>query len=203
MPHSLRCAHRCLGLLLSTLTFFTLPAVGQSTTGTFVISAGSIAITPTGSGAIPFTLTSVDGFSGSVMVQCEAPVVPAGVNIPICGGGPIRLYTLTSGQALTGSIELYSDRVPVPASLAPSSNPAFAIFIAIALLSGLTVRRRSAHRLRLPLLLAGLALVSCISGCGTGPQGFTPGTYTYTVTATQSGSVNPLTEGAHATVSIH
>jgi hypothetical protein len=127
--------------------------------------------------------------------------VPAGVSIPYCGNAPVVSYTLIADQVVTGNFPLYGNGVTVPAGLIASRNPALAIFFIVALLSGLTLRRRSARRLTLPLFLAVLAALSCTTGCGSTPKGFTPGTYTYVVGATQSPV--PLYLGANATVTIH
>lgn len=202
MGRLMRCLQLRTSLLLLALPLRAAPAASQSTAGTFTISAGSATITPTGSGAIPFTLTSVNGFAGSIVVGCQPPDVAAGVKIPTCGGGPVRLYTLSADQALTGTLTLYSYGSGVPAAIMPVKNPALAVLLVVLLLSGLTLRRRSARRLALPLVLIALIPFSWISGCGTGPQGFTPGTYAYTVTASEYGSVTPLQEGATATVTI-
>ena len=188
-------------LLLGALIIFAASAFSQPT-GTFTISAGSASITPTGSGSIPFTLTSVNGFSGQIVVGCQPPAVPPNVKIPSCGGGPIALYTLTDSQVLNGSLGLNAYGAPVPVGVLAAHNPLLAILFVIALLSGLTLRRRSAHLLKLPLLLVAFALLSCVVGCGSNPQGYTPGTYNYTVTASQYGTVTPLQEGTSAVVTV-
>lgn len=189
-------------LLLLGLAVGAAPAVAQVPTGTFTISAGSATITRTGSGSIPFTLTSVNGFAGQIVVGCAPPTVPAGVKIPLCGGGPFHLYTLTADQVLTDSLTLYSYGSGIPAGVVPVKSPVLAVLLVVLLLSGLTVRRRWARRLTLPLVVVALIPFSSILGCGTAPQGFTPGTYNYTVTASQYGSTTPLEQGASAVVTI-
>lgn len=178
-------------------------AGAQSSAATFTISAGDASLTRTGSGSIPFTLTSVNGFAGSIVVGCDAPVVPAGVHIPTCGGGPVRLYTLAADQTLTGALTLNAYGAPVPAAIRPANNPLLAVLFLVALLSGLRLRRRSARWLPLALLVAGIVPFSSILGCGTAPQGFTPGVYAYTVTAALYRSPAPLERGVNATVTIH
>jgi hypothetical protein len=128
--------------------------------------------------------------------------VSAGVKIPVCGGGPVRLYSLTADQVVTGTITLFAYGAPLPAGFGPANHPVIALLLAVALLSGLTLRRRSARWLMLPLVLAAVIPLSSILGCGSAPQGFTPGTYNYTVTATQYGSATPLQQGTTATVTV-
>ena len=206
--------------LLLTLLLATLPAIAQSTSPTFTLTTSSATVSSTGAGtsSIPFTLTSVNGYTGTVTVNCVAPTVPAGVRVPYCviptnatncnpppapplAPPPPNVCTLTANQVFTGSFSLVGNTATVPAGFGVSHNPAIAIFFIVALLSGLTLRRRSARRLTLPLFLVVLAGLSCTTGCGNVPSGFTPGTYTYVVSATQSPV--PLYLGANATVTIH
>ncbi len=206
MPRFLRTVNRALfyraSLLPFALAVACFSAVAQAPAGTFTISAGSVSIAPTGSGAIPFTLTSVNGFAGSIVVGCEPPSVSAGVKIPVCGGGPVRLYSLAADQVVTGTITLFAYGSPLPAGFGPANHPMIAVLLAVALLGGLTVRRRSARRLTLLLVFAAVIPLSSIAGCGSTPQGFTPGAYNYTVTATQYGSATPLQQGTTATVTV-
>jgi hypothetical protein len=187
--------------LLVALLFAGLTAVAQSPAPTFTITTSNVSLSPTGTGSIPYTLTSVNGYIGTVVLNCGAPVVPAGVRIPYCGSAPVVSYTLTANQVVTGNFPLYGNVVTLPGGLIASHNPMLAIFFIVALLSGLTLRRHTARRLTLPLFLAVLAALCCTTGCGNIPQGFTPGTYTYVVSATQSPV--PLSLSANATVAIH
>lgn len=185
--------------LLPTLLLATLSATAQSAAPTFTIASSNVALSATGTGSVPYTLTSVNGYIGTVVLKCQAPTVPAGVNIPYCGNAPVVSYDLTANQVVTGTFPLYGD--PTLLGSATGHNPALALFLALALLSGLTLRRHSARRLTLPLFFAMLAALCCTTGCGTIPHGFTPGTYTYVVGATQSPV--PLYLGANSTVTIH
>jgi hypothetical protein len=188
--------------LLLTLLFASLPAIAQSAAPTFTLTPSNATVSPTGTGSIPYTLSSVNGYVGTVIINCQAPIVPAGVYIPYCGTAPVVSYTLSANQVVTGSFPLYGNTV-VPASLGfiTGHNPVLAVFFIIALLSGFTLRRHAARRLTLPLFLAVLAALCCTSGCGSAPRSFTPGTYTYVVSATQSPV--PLYLGANATVTIN
>lgn len=205
--------------LLLTLLLASLPAISQSASPapTFSIATSTATVPATGTSSIPYTLTSVNGYTGTVVVTCTEPTVPAGVNIPYCivpsnavncnpdptitNPPPPNTCNLKANQAFTSNFSLIGNSVIVPAGLNASHNPLLAILLIVALLSGLTLRRKSARRLTLPLCLVALAGLSCATGCGNHPQGFTPGTYTYVINATQSPV--PLVTSAKATVTIH
>jgi hypothetical protein len=194
--------------LLLTLLLASLPAIAQSAAPTFTITTSNVNLSTTGTGSIPYTVTAVNGYTGTVIIKCQTPIVPAGVSIPYCGTAPVVSYTLDPDPKVdpgypvaTGTFPLYGNTV-VPASLGfvAGHNPVWAIFGIVALLSGFTLRRPTARRFTLPLFLAVFGALCCTSGCGSAPRGFTPGTYTYVVSATQSPV--PLYVGANATVTI-
>jgi len=201
--------------LLLILLLAALPGVAQSSSPSFTLTTGNVTVSTSGTASIPFTLTSVNGYIGTIVINCVAPTVPAGVSIPDCivppnavncnptadNPLPPNICNLKANQAFTSNFSLIGNTTVVPAGFSASHNPALAIFFILALLSGLTLRRHSARRLTLPLCLAALAALSCATGCGSAPHGFTPGTYTYVVSATQSPV--PLYLGANATVTIH
>jgi len=56
----------------------------QSATPSFSISASNAAMPTSGTGAIPFTLTSVNGFAGAVSVSCGPANPPTGSILPQC-----------------------------------------------------------------------------------------------------------------------
>lgn len=202
-------------LLLLTLLLAALPAVAQSSAPTFTLTTGNVSLSTTGTGSIPYTLTSVDGYTGTVVVTCTAPTVPAGVSIPYCvvpssatncdptltNPPPANICSLTANQAFPSSFSLIGDSATASSGFIASHNPLLAILFIVALLSGLTLRRRSARRLTLPLFFAVLGALCCTTGCGSAPRGFTPGTYTYVISATQTPV--PLSLTAKATVTIH
>jgi hypothetical protein len=194
--------------LLLTLLLASLPAIAQSANPTFTLTTSNVSLSTTGTGSIPYTVTAVNGYTGTVIVRCDTPTVPTGVSVPYCGGGPVVSYTLDPDPTVdpgypvaTGSFPLYGNSIIAPAGFMASDTPVLAVLFIIALLSGLTQRRKSARRLTLPLFIGVLAGLSCTTGCGTVSHGFTPGTYTYVVTATQSPV--PLALSANAVVTIH
>ncbi len=179
------------------------PTLAQTPAPDFTITGENITISRTGSGAIPYTLSSVNGFTGSVAVVCDPPPESLSVNIPVCGAGPVFAYPVSSGQVIQGSFTLYSRGTPMPASAIATENPALAILLCLALLCPLALRRKQLSGwLNLPVLLVAATLLAVSAGCGSGPQGYTPGTYSYLLTASQTGSQTPLQHSATATLTI-
>jgi hypothetical protein len=141
-----------------------------------------------GDGSIPFVLTSVDGYIGTVAVQCPEVNAPAGARIPYCGGGPVFAFDLTADETVNGNLALTPYGVPVPLA-------------AGGLLIGLALRRRKGGWPTLALVLAGtLASLGEIVGCGGGTSGMTPGTYPYTITATNAKTNVVVSTTANVTV---
>jgi hypothetical protein len=167
---------RCLFLLVWVLAFGSalesLPA--RAATPSFTISATNVTMPSSGDGSIPFVLTSVDGYIGTVAVQCPEVNAPAAARIPYCGGGPLFAFNLTANERSNGNLPLTPYGVPVPLA-------------AGAVLVGIALRRRKIGWRTLTLVLAGtLACLGEVVGCGGGTSGMTPGTYTYTMTATDA-----------------
>ncbi len=179
-------------LLFAAILAISLGPAGKSAlaaTPSFTISASNVTMPASGNGSIPFTLTSVNGYSGTIGVDCSPPNLPAGTTLPACGGSPIAVsYTLTADAVTQGT-------VPLSATLCPPSNPSvcpvkfnrtrrgFGAGLALAgvLLVGLGFRRRTARWFTLMLLAAGtLAGMAGMTACG--GNTLTPGTYTFTVT---------------------
>lgn len=158
-----------------------------------------------GTATFPFTLTSVNGFAGSLVVSCVQPTVPAGVKLPYLEfpGPVVQALVLAANGTTTGTVGMLSAvPVPIPVRWNLPSHPGRgerAIWsLAGALLLGLGLRRKRALATHL-LLAAGLFLgLTAISACGGQPT-LTPGTYTYTLTATE---VNNTTATANTTVSV-
>ncbi len=169
------------------------PGFTITTTNVTMSSSGS-----NGSGSSSFTLTSVDGYTGSVSVGCNPPTPPTGVTVPYCGNGvpepgaiPVQPpITLTADEVVTGTISFYNSPLPCsspcPVSLPRRGGHGLAPSLALAgvLLLGFGFRRRAARWLTLTLLAMGaLAGLAGISACGGNKSVVTPGTYAYTVAA--------------------
>jgi hypothetical protein len=191
----------CLVLLLA-FACGSVGAQGQSAAPSFTLAASNITMPSSGFGLIPFTLTSVNGYEGGVLVGCTPPTPPAGANIPTCGapepygqgfqGGGV-FVTLTADSPVANSVvEIYA----LPAYISagwnarldrPQTEGTAGWELAGALIVGLGLRRRRARCPACPLLamvmLIGLTgTVGCVGPFPKAPT-LTPGTYTYTVTA--------------------
>jgi hypothetical protein len=188
-----------LGLLLTaSFVFAGFPALAA--TPSFTITATNATLssnTSSGAGISTFTLTSVNGYAGSVIVGCQPPTPPAGVKVPLCGGGyasPSAIpaqppITLAANQVVTGTVPFYNIPVPVPVSLPRRGGHELApgLALASALLLGFGFRRMASRWLMLTLLAAAtLAGLAGISACGANNSVVTPGTYAYTITATDT-----------------
>ena len=167
-------------------------------TPSFTISASNATMPSRGAGSIAWTLTSVDGFAGTVNVGCVPPNPPAGAIVPTCSyGGPASLpYTLAANGTVTGTVPLIaltppcSGPCPVelrrPGRARPGHASGVSLVLAGALLFGFRVRKRAPRWLTLMLIVVGG--LAGIGGCGGGGASLTPGTYAYNITANQTGT---------------
>jgi len=164
----------------------------------FTISAPNITMPSNGIGTVNFTLTSVDGFAGNVAVNCVAPTVSANVILPYIDlGGPLHAYTVTANATTTGNFNLLATPpLAVPARLnLPARRNTVIYSVAAVLMLGFGLRRKKRLGYTHLLLAAGLLIgVSGITACA-GPETLTPGTYTYTLNASEidNGSVTATT----------
>ncbi len=194
-------------LAVVTVTLSSAPLLAATPSPSFTITATNAAMSSsssTGSGSSTFTLTSVNGYTGSVGINCNAPTIPAGVKVPYCDVPlPPRAYTLTSNQVVTGNLSLFNFPVPVPASARHRRGHGLASGLALAgaLLLGVGYWRRAARRLTFSLfaLSAFFALLG-ISACGSSNSYVTPGTYAYTVAATDLNTSATVTATFNVTV---
>jgi hypothetical protein len=200
-------------LLTASLVLAGFPALAASPA--FTIDATNVTMsssTSSGVGSSSFTLTSVNGYVGSVGINCSAPTPPMGVIVPICDfGGPAYpvIETLTANQAATGTIAFRNSMPycnPCPVSLPHRRKDhglAPDLALAGALLFGFSFRRRAARWLTLTLLalgvLAGLAGISACAGNNRN-NNVTPGTYAYTVNAADMNSGEKVTTSVNVTV---
>ena len=177
-------------------------------TSDFTVAATNVTMSSSsssGTGSATFTLTSVNGYTGSVNVNdCEPPTPLAGEKLPFCGGSVAHApYTLAANQVVMGSLPLYNSPVPVPASLLHRRGHGLATGLALAgaLLSGLGLGCRGRRWITLTLLaFCALFALAGISACGNNNNYVTPGTYTYTVTATDVATSATVTATFNVTV---
>jgi hypothetical protein len=174
----------------------------------FKISASNVTMPSSGMVSIPFTLTSVNGFVGSVAVQCVGPTEPAGVKAPVCEDfGPVRAYPLTADGTATGSFEVVAippKVVPVVSGVNPLRHGRGANWaLAGILMLGIGLQRRRTRRFaRVLLAIGGIGLTGMgISGCG-GPPTLTPGVYTFTLNANSVSNTLSLSASTTATVTV-
>ncbi len=186
-------------------------------TPSFTITATNVTVSSSSSsgvGSSSFTLTSVNGYAGQVRVNCNPPTPPAGVKVPYCGYGvpsgaavpaqpPI---TLTANEAATGSIAFYNAPIPC-SSPCPVSLPRHVgrrlpqgLAMAGALLLGFGFRRRARWLMLVLFAVGTLAGLAGISACGANNDVVTPGTYAYTITATDINTAVSVTTPVNVTV---
>ncbi len=183
----------------------------QGATPSFTIEASNTTMPTSGAGAISFTLTSVNGFAGMVGIDCGPANPPTGSILPQCnytGGGPApQPYTLAANGTVRGSLNLVayvppcSNPCPVKL-LRPPSPRGVNLALAGVLLLGLPFRWR-ARRLRLSLLVVGIMAGLAGIACGAGNNDtLTPGTFVYTVSASQVGTAATLATSATVKVTV-
>jgi hypothetical protein len=205
-------AHVLLGSLLAAgLACF--PALAA--TPSFTIAATNVTMSSSGSsgqGSSSFTLTSVNGYAGTVGINCSAPTPPAGVTVPLCSfGGPAfsDFASLAANQAASGTIA-FRNSMP-PCNPCPVNLPRRRrdhglspdLALAAAFLFGFGFRRRAARRLTLTLFALGaLAALAGISACAGNNSSIhvTPGTYAYTINAVDMNSNEVVTTSINVTV---
>lgn len=159
----------------------------------FTISATNITMA-TSDATIPFTLTSLNGYAGTVTVTCAPPSVSAGVSLPYCGGGAAgggQTVTLKANAAASGGMSLHTQPYPVAARVHLLGHAADAVWaFAGVFLLGFGFCRRRMRGLSMLLLAFGMiAGLTGLTGCGAGrnnPNDLTPGVYTFTLTATDT-----------------
>jgi hypothetical protein len=184
----------------------------QTAAPSFTISASNATMPASGTGTIPFTLSSVNGFAGTVVVSCGPANPPTGSILPQCNytGSAIATppYTLTANGTVTGSLNLVayippcSNPCPVKLPLRPRHRGAVNLALASTLLLGFGPRRR-ARWLWLALLVVGIPAGLAGVACGSASlHTLTPGTFAYTVAATQAETTTSPTPIVNTTVNV-
>jgi hypothetical protein len=205
-----------LGLLL-TVRFVFAASPALAATPSFTITATNVTMSSsdsTGIGSSLFTLTSIGGYTGTLQIGCNIPTPKIGVTVPSCNYGAAEVVapgpvpppiTLTANQVATGTIAFYN---PVPCSgrcggAARLGGQGLEQSLALAgvFLLGVGSWRRPGHFLTLTLLaLSGLAALAGISACGGNNSVVTPGTYVYTISATDINTDVSVTTSIDVTV---
>jgi hypothetical protein len=191
------------------LGFYGSPALAA--TPSFTITTTPVTMSSTtasGQGSSTFTLTSVNGYAGTIGIGCGNLYPPSGAKAPLCDfGGPAypAAYTLTANQVMTGSILFLNTHPPCnpcPVSLPRHEGHGLSSGLALAgaLLFGVGLRRRTARWLTMTLFAVGaLAGLVGISACSDGSV-VTPGTYVYTIAAMDMNTNVTVTTSIDVTV---
>jgi hypothetical protein len=204
---------RTILLIVSLLAIVVVSSVPSALADTpsFTITATPVtksSTTSSGQGSTTFTLSSVNGYAGTVDIYCGAQTLPAGVNVPICNfGGPavVVIEALTANQVVTGSIlflNVHPPCNPCPVSLPRRGGHGLTAGLALAgaLLFGLGFRRRAPRWLTLSLLavgaLSGLVGISARADNSV----VTPGTYAYSIKASDQNTNASVTTTINVTV---
>ena len=117
-----------LGLLLTTC--FGLCGLGFSATPAaphVILKATNVVIPAAGLGSSHTTLTSIDGYSGSILFSCKYGGPRTAAKIPTCTYGPLVVWQLKANQTLKGAIFFFPPGVAIPlaASVGPLRPAAF------------------------------------------------------------------------------
>ena len=178
--------------------------------GTYSILASAVTIASAGgTGTSTVTATGTGGYAGpnTITLTCSVAAITGGVHAPTCTGSAITLASgATSG---TGSITLNTTAATTSAKRAGIASVlgggkklwvgTGGAVLACVLFFGIPARRRVWRSLL--GLIAVVAVFGILSGCGGGGggggtttnPGTTAGTYTVTVSASDSGSVKQTT----------
>lgn len=159
----------------------------------FTVKGTNISLSGQGSGVSQFTLTSVGGFTGNVVVKCTGPdpnLLPF-VVFPDCSI-PLPNVTIPAGGSVGGTINFFPPWTATQASQRrpsqtwpnrpwPASGPLFAVIGLI----GLCGRKLLRGRLSTLVGMFCLFLLAGVTGCiGQGGLAMTPGIYTFVISGT-------------------
>lgn len=175
------------------------------------LTATNVSMGDRSTGTSQFTLTSLNGFSGQVLVLCPNRIPSLQVELPVCAPG-LQTVTLQANGTTNGSVELIppwqsSARIRSNPSDRPGDRPGrmpLAACGSLALGALFLRKRRGWLRILLSFVLAaaGLAASISISGCiGQGGIAMTPGTYHYSINVESLSGV--LLNSADVKVTIH
>lgn len=163
-------------------------ALASAATPSFTISATNVTMPAAGNGSIPFTLTSVNGYSGIIGFTCTAMNRLAEARLPTCIGS--TNISLAGNQTADSECVLIPPGGVIPPSTADllhsPNRRGLGVALAGALLLAFRIRQRT-RWLALTLFAMGtIAGVAGISSCGGNGNPMTPGTYTYAITGTDT-----------------
>ena len=169
----------------------------------YAVTATDVTMPKSGIGITDYTVSGIP-INGTLTVGCTYSGPTTTAHIPICTYGPAHAPDpVTAGQTVTGSINFYpyGSAIPATAQSTKSAWPAGAV-LAAGLLIGFGIRRKMPRWLAAVVLVAGIGGAIAVTGCGGGGNGMTPGTYSYTISATNGGELNPLLAEASTKISV-
>jgi hypothetical protein len=182
------------------VAFSTVPALAA--TSTFTVAATNVSLPANGNvGTSQFTLTSVNGYSGKLVVSSEYSGGDMNAKPPTCGIFTAPLYTLKANSTVTGTLACfpYGKVVPVAADSRRAGRPVLAPVVGLAVAFCFVFRRRmrTAGARWLGIFLLGMISIGAVASCG--GNGLS-GRYPFTVTATDT--VSNASVGTSITVTV-
>lgn len=178
--------------LAAAVGFFSAQGVMASTPG-FTMTASNVSLSGQGSGSSAITLTSVDGYTGQVVVGCVGPnpIIAPVLVLPVCTNSTAVIQVPADGKS-SGTIAFYPPWQSASASSTHKgtrprrSLPIVAVGLVGLGLLGLRTKKDWAANV---IALVYIGLVSGAIGCiGQGGLQMTPGTYSYTINASGTGA---------------
>lgn len=162
----------------------------HAATASFNIATTNVTMPGGGNlGISHFTLASINGYSGRLVVSSQYSGGDMNAKPPNCGIRTAPLYTLNANSTVSGSLTCYpyGKVVPVVQRHRPPANRAPPLVLAFAGWFILRRRLRATAARWLSLLVTGAIIAAGISACGgNGLSGNYPFTVTATDTATQA-----------------
>lgn len=193
-------------LLLLALVFLlvNMPSRAATTAPGFKVTASNISLSGQSRGSSQYTLTSVNGFAGTVAVVCNGPdpnLYPDLI-MPSCAE-PTQELVVPANGSISGSMLFYPPWEGVTGQLARPAKPGAAPLLAGAFagLGLLGLRKRAGSWITLLLGVVCLGTLAGAVGClGGGGLQMTPGTYTYTLSGT---TISGVSGTGQVTVTVH
>lgn len=162
----------------------------------FTMTVKNITMPTNGNGSTPLTVTAVNGYTGTIVLGCVTPTPPSGTLEPYCGPpphfGPALSTVLTASEpTVTVNFPITSFVEPTASSKLNSHGHGEGAGLALAgvLMFGFGLGKRKSRRTFL-LLAVGMFLgLTGIIACGGGNiETLTPGTYTYLIRGSGTGT---------------
>lgn len=159
-----------------------------------------------GIGVSKFTIQGIP-LTGTINLACTYAGTPGQAKVPVCPLTPPVAYSVTAGGTLTGEVAFYPYGSAVPAGMperVPRGGTGWLVMAGVLLLG---VGSRKGLRGRLAVLLIGacglLGAFAGLAACGGSGSGGTPGTYPFTITATNAAQPDtPIGAAVSTTISV-